>query len=378
MKLKLITISALLVLAGCSAQPASSAPSPLPVPELEEGLRGEQFGIDKNINEKTIDQYLNREDTVYRDMRMLKDEAEYEAIGGDSWLSGYVEGFEIVPFPYLTNVEGLPPEVGTGYRGDTLFIHTENGYEPAYEESMEILEYLFPKDKNIILMCGGGGYAGMTKGMLAELGWDASKIYNAGGYWFYEGEHSVSLKREENGETYYDFYKAPYHYIDFSSLHRIQDAPESTAVPETGEETSVIPAVTAEEISRKAEDKETFAVYISLPGCGSCAAFLPVISEYAEAGLVDVYGISLTELKETETLLSGQVEYTPSVAIIENGEVKAVLKADSDADLPHYQSVRSLSEWFNEHLGTEIIDGEATAEIEDCEDACTVEIQTEN
>ena len=27
-------------------------------------------------------------------------------------------------------------------------------------------------------MCGGGGYAGMTKTMLVSLGWDENKIYN--------------------------------------------------------------------------------------------------------------------------------------------------------------------------------------------------------
>ena len=80
----------------------------LPKPEISEGIRGEQFGIDKNINESTIDEYLGRSDSVYRDMRMLKDPGNYEAIGGDSYLSGFVEGFEVVPLPYLTNVTGLP------------------------------------------------------------------------------------------------------------------------------------------------------------------------------------------------------------------------------------------------------------------------------
>ena len=42
----------------------------LPVPELSEGQRGE-LGIDKNVNESTIDEYLNRSDAVYRDLRML-------------------------------------------------------------------------------------------------------------------------------------------------------------------------------------------------------------------------------------------------------------------------------------------------------------------
>ena len=64
----------------------------LPLPEITGGQRGE-LGIDKNINETTIDEYLNREDAVYRDMRMLEDPGNYENIGGDRFLSGYVDGF---------------------------------------------------------------------------------------------------------------------------------------------------------------------------------------------------------------------------------------------------------------------------------------------
>ena len=96
--------------------------SSLPKPEITEGIRGTQFGIDKNIYEETIDNYLDRSDSVYRDMRMLKDPGNYEAIGGDAYLSGFVRGFEVVPYPYLVNVTGLPEEVGKTYEGETLFI----------------------------------------------------------------------------------------------------------------------------------------------------------------------------------------------------------------------------------------------------------------
>ncbi len=203
------------------AQPENSA---LPLPEVTSGIRGEQFGIDKNINEETIDGYLGRTDAVYRDMRMLKDPANYEAIDGDSYLSGFVKGFEIVPYPFLINVEGLPEAVGDSYNGETLFSKTESGdIVPNYQESMDILEYLFPKDKNIILMCGGGGYAGMTKDLLTKLGWDEDKIYNAGGYWSYSGDNNVLVKRElDNGEVAYDFWKIPYHEIDFKTLHKVE------------------------------------------------------------------------------------------------------------------------------------------------------------
>lgn len=217
----IITIMLLSVsLTGCNNN--ENTLKELPKPEITEGIRGEQFGIDKNINEETIDNYLGRSDSVYRDMRMLKDPGDYEAIGGDSYLSGFVKGFEVIPYPYLVNVTGLPEEVGETYDGDTLFTEEDGKYTANYEESLEILEYYFPKDKNIFLMCGGGGYAGMTKNLLVSLGWDKNKIYNVGGYWYYEGKNNIEVKRIKDDETIYDFWKVTYHDIDFDELHEVE------------------------------------------------------------------------------------------------------------------------------------------------------------
>ena len=186
----------------------------LPKPELSEGQRG-QLGIDKNINEASIDKYLGRNDSVYYDVRMLEDSASYEEIGGDRYLSGYVDGFEIVSYPYLVNVEGLPEAVGKSYSGPTLYTHTGDSYTENYKESASILNDLFPKDKYIFLMCGGGGYSGMLKNMLVDLGWDGNKIYVVGGYWYYEGEHDIKVKKADGS---YAFWKVPYHDIDFTKL----------------------------------------------------------------------------------------------------------------------------------------------------------------
>ena len=189
----------------------------LPKPEISGGARGE-LGIDKNINEATIDEYLNRPDSVYRDMRMLEDPGNYESIGGDRYLSGYVEGFEVVPLPYIIPVTGLPESVGETYTGTTLFYNDNGTYIANFEESLKIIETLFPKDKNIFLMCGGGGYSGMMKTFLVSMGWDENKIYNTGGFWYYEGKHRIDVKKEVNGKTTYDFDKVPYHNIDFDTL----------------------------------------------------------------------------------------------------------------------------------------------------------------
>lgn len=198
---------------------------PLPKQEKSEGLRG-VYDIDKNINEKTIDKYLGRSDVVYRDVRMLEDTATWENKGGVRDLTGFVEGFEVIPYAYLTefpqeyidqkkseNVSGL-------YEGKTLFRLEDGKYIANYKESMEILEYIFPKDKTIFIMCGAGGYANFTKQMLGALGWDTSKIYNVGGFWNYEGNNAISTKIE--GSDKCDFSKVPYHNIDFDRLTEVK------------------------------------------------------------------------------------------------------------------------------------------------------------
>ncbi len=161
----------------------------LPSPEIISGNRS-SFGIDANINESTIDQYLRRRDSVYYDMRMLDDPTEFGAIDGDRNLSGFVKGFEVVPLPYIVNVDSaLPEAVGPAYSGPSLFTYTGDSfnvkssyskssklddpndyYTANYSESMSILKGLFPTDKYIFLMCGDGEYAGIMKTMLVHLG----------------------------------------------------------------------------------------------------------------------------------------------------------------------------------------------------------------
>ena len=227
MKKKLIIVAIIIVIIlgifiGFNLKNKPNVLDLLPKPEITGGSRGE-LGIDKNINESTIDKYLNRSDAVYRDMRMLEDPGNYEAIGGDRYLSGYIEGFEIIPLPYILPVDGLPEGVGDTYTGTTLFYIEDGVYKPNYEESMHIIEELFPKDKVIFLMCGGGGYAGITKNFLISLGWDENKIYNVGGYWYYQGEHNVEVKKIENGVVTYDFDNLPYHDIAFESLTKVSN-----------------------------------------------------------------------------------------------------------------------------------------------------------
>lgn len=211
----------LLALSACG----NAAQKPLPSAEPD---ADSQFGVDKNINIDTIDDWLGRDDVAYRDVRMLFDPADYAAIGGDADLSRTIEGFKVVPYPYIATLSALP--VDGAYNGDCLYT-VEWGDDGAivsaeanYEESSMILEELFPKDKAIFLMCGGGGYSGMMKSLLIFLGWDASKLFNVGANWSYTGENSMELivyPEDAGGNRIYATWRADYAYIDFTRLHRI-------------------------------------------------------------------------------------------------------------------------------------------------------------
>lgn len=220
----------ILGLCGCACKKVK-------VPSADAGsfdMGNQTFGVDKNVNVGTIDKYLNLDNVVYRDMRLLVDSQGYDGLSPTSsgMLTATIEGFRVSSLPYIANLwEGMlpPPVLENPIEIDytPLFTVTwgENGevvsVSENYEESMEVLKEIFPQDKLIFLMCGGGGYAWMTKQILVKLGYDESKVYNLGGFWSYTGNHKVELETYYDGNQsglyenkFYSFYNANYMAID--------------------------------------------------------------------------------------------------------------------------------------------------------------------
>ena len=362
--------SVMSVLCVHAAQDLMSIQAPLPKPTLAAGERGE-LGIDANVDETTIDRYLGRANTRYVDVRMLDDDADWEAIGGDSRISGIVEGFSVVPYPHLAPVGELPDAVGRGYDGPTLFVEDGNGgYVPAYRESMPILRDLFPQDEDIVLMCGGGGYAGATKRLLVSLGWDENRIWDVGGWWYYEGDHGVEVAHDNgHGETTWDFHLLDYHGIDFDVLHAVDGSDDGEAdVKAAAELTEGLPRLTSQaELDGVARSGNVVA-YVYLPGCTACAEFAPVAAELASSGMVPTYAVSYRDL--TDEKLRDMVGHAPGVLAFHDGRVVASLSADSDEDMASYRSLEALTTWLSGHLdGVEVRTGSAVAEV-DCGDGC--------
>lgn len=340
------TVLLLFLFSGCR-----SKLEPLPPSEVSEGYRGEILGIDKNINEETIDAYLNREDCVYYDMRLLYDPADFSAIGGDSYLSSIIEGFEVLPLPYLLKVENLPQEVGEGYLGRSLYYYDENHQLTSnYEEALDIIHAYFPEDKNIILMCGGGGYANSTRKLLMELGYDETRIYNAGGVWYYQGENLKELEKDEEGNIVDQGIVV--HEIDFDELTRTTDSIQIKEKENYNlhKEEIYIDIYSFEDVLKLQEEKADFLIYIYLPGCLSCAEFAPVLREYLEENEMTIYRMNINLASGETNVINRHIRYAPSIAVFNEGDLIAYLDVESEIDLPYYQSTEGLGEWLSQFI----------------------------
>lgn len=182
--LSLLLILAI-VLTGCAqTQAPAQAPAPAsdPAPVVQEvtpaelpasqKVAGDYKFENSGINFENLLDYMNREDSVYIDLRNYED-----------YSKKHFKNFEVIPFfAYIYNEnagsEGFPQ----------LFRGTHDAPYAVYDSSLAILNALFPKDKNLMLMCQSGGRVAMLMKILAAEGYDMSKVYNIGGMAQYTDE----------------------------------------------------------------------------------------------------------------------------------------------------------------------------------------------
>jgi len=137
------------------------------------------FGVTCSaINSENLQQYLGRTDVMYIDLRDFSDYAKK-----------HLRNFEVIPFFGLVynkeaHTDASLPQLYGGEPTDPV---------PVYEESDEILEALFPKNKTLFLMCQSGGRVATMMNILKARGWDMTKVYNVGGMAQYSGPEYRAL-----------------------------------------------------------------------------------------------------------------------------------------------------------------------------------------
>ena len=109
----------------------------------------------------------------------------------------------------------------------------------------------------------------------------------------------------------------------------------------------VITDINKKELKSLEKEKQSFAVFVYLPGCSSCAEFKKVLNEFVEEKNIEVYSISITDVEGTGV---EKVEYAPSLVLYNEGKVVDLLDSASEEDLPYFKEVTSLTEWLEEYI----------------------------
>ena len=113
-------------------------------------------------------------------------------------------------------------------------------------------------------------------------------------------------------------------------------------------EKATITDISVEEFEKLESEDKSFLLFVYLPGCTSCAAFSEVITEFHENNQVEVYSISINEVKDT-TIMK-HIKYAPSLFIFNKGKVVDCLDATSDKDKPMLTEVNSFKSWLEEYV----------------------------
>lgn len=187
--LSTLALAGVLAFTGCSCG-KDEGPGALPAARLAEDDKGKACYANSYADTcsgvfiaTNLYEYLGRDDTVYIDLR---DYSDYT--GAD----GHIEGFEMVQF--FADIYG-----GSEDDAKQLFYGSgDKQYAPRYNYSVEVLETIFPKDKNIFLMCAAGGRVVHMMKILELNGWDMTKVYNVGGFTDIAGVEMKEVKDKYN------------------------------------------------------------------------------------------------------------------------------------------------------------------------------------
>lgn len=134
---------------------------------------------DDEITMVNLDQYMERDDVQYVDLRNF--DAKFAA--------GYIDGFEIIPFfDYLDN-RAFDRNHTYRFNPDQLINET-------------LMRSYFKEDKAIFLYADGCIRADYVREVLHYLGYE--KVFTLGGYFEYDGEYNIlGDSRYEIGHVFY-------------------------------------------------------------------------------------------------------------------------------------------------------------------------------
>lgn len=126
-----------------------------------------------------LDEFMGRDDVQYIDLRNFDERMK----------SGYIEGFEVIPFFDYIHYQGILVKDGNW------------DYEAGEVKNLNALKAMFNMDKTILLMCGSGTRAQYVMDALLANGY--TDVINIGGYAAYVTAEGESTVLGSGGADYY-------------------------------------------------------------------------------------------------------------------------------------------------------------------------------
>lgn len=123
---------------------------------------------------------------------------------------------------------------------------------------------------------------------------------------------------------------------------------EPFAIEQELYEGSQLKEIDAEQFNKLIEDKKSFVVIAHMD---ICPAETPLTTTAETLALNDgftFYGLKTNAFKDTS--LANSIKFLPSAAIFHNGELVTFLDAESDADIPYYQTAEGLKTWLKKYI----------------------------
>lgn len=93
--------------------------------------------------------------------------------------------------------------------------------------------------------------------------------------------------------------------------------------------------------------KPLFLLFVYQSSCSTSDDFEAVLEDFSKERSISILTTNFTALKQSH-LVEG-LKYYPSAVIYRDGQVVDFLDADSDADLPAYESIDGFTTWLEQN-----------------------------
>ena len=105
-----------------------------------------------------------------------------------------------------------------------------------------------------------------------------------------------------------------------------------------------------DEFIKLEKEKDSFGIYIYLPGCLTCSKFKPILDDFSETYNITLYTISYLKIKNTSNTLIKNIDTAPSVALFSNGQLVTYLDANKDEHIEYYENIEGFTSWFKTYV----------------------------